>query len=67
MQERWAVAYSADETDRTKFVLARDRNGKIAVFDSQWQARKWVLAGVPLNQSVEDALFIRLPATDHSG
>jgi hypothetical protein len=59
--EKWAVAYGPYDPGRSKFLFARARNGKIAVFASEWEARQWVLSGSPLTPD-DDVIYIKLPA-----
>lgn len=59
--ERWAVAYGPYDPGRSKFLFARDRNGKIAVFGSEWEARQWVRGGSPLNPEQDEVIYVKLP------
>jgi len=61
--EKWAVAYGPYDSGRSKFLFARDRDGKIAVFGSEWEARQWVQAGSPLSPDEDEVVYVKLPNT----
>lgn len=60
MNEKWAVAFEADNLEEGMFMWARTAGDEIAVFETKIQAQKWVLTCPDVPDAVDKVVFIRI-------
>ncbi|HWR68650.1 MAG TPA: hypothetical protein VN416_06485 [Desulfomonilia bacterium] len=60
MAERWAVVFRENDELQGRFLWVRNADGSIVVFDSQWEARRWVLNKAVFDEAEEEVLYLRI-------
>lgn len=66
MLEKWAVAYDTFGTGQGKFEWVRDQSGDIMIFNSKWEARKWVLTRSSIGHGRDEVVFVKVIQRDQA-